>query len=355
MNNRERIERLKMRQPLTDDDYRLLLTDLTEEEVSYLFAVAREVRETIYGRDVYVRGLIEFTNICQNDCYYCGIRKSNHRAVRYRLTPEQILACTTEGYALGFRTFVLQGGEDAWFTKDRLTQIIRAIKDKYPDCAITLSVGERPYEDYACWREAGADRYLLRHETASDNHYRHLHPAPMCLSHRKECLFALRELGYQVGAGFMVGSPGQTVDNLIADLRFLQKLRPHMIGIGPFLAHQDTPFATEPDGSYERTLILLALLRLMFPAVLLPATTALGTIAPDGREKGLLAGANVLMPNLSPVGVREKYALYDNKICTDEESAQCLDCLKQRVQSVGYRIVTDRGDSKMEVLWKKLS
>lgn len=353
--NRKRIDRLKREKNLTDEEFRLLLTTLTEEEKQILFAAAREVREGIYGRDVYVRGLIEFTNICRNDCYYCGIRRSNDKIERYRLIPEQILCCAREGYELGFRTFVLQGGEDGWFTKERLAEVVRAIKGEFPDCAVTLSVGERTREEYACWREAGADRYLLRHETAAEEHYRKLHPASMSLSRRKECLVTLRELGYQTGAGFMVGSPGQTVDNLVADLRFLQEIRPHMIGIGPFLAHQDTPFAKEPDGSYERTLILLALLRLMFPAVLLPATTALGTIAPDGREKGLLAGANVLMPNLSPVGVREKYALYDNKICTGEESAQCLDCLKQRVQSVGYQIVTGRGDSKMEGLWKKLS
>lgn len=323
------------------------MTTLADDDKEYLFAAAREVRERVYGTDVYVRGLIEFTNICRNDCYYCGIRKGNKRAERYRLTPEEILACAREGYGLGFRTFVLQGGEDPWFTGERLAEVIRMIRREFPDCAITLSVGERTREEYACWREAGADRYLLRHETATDAHYKKLHPVSMSLSRRKECLFALRELGYQVGAGFMVGSPGQTVDNLIADLRFLKELRPHMIGIGPFLAHSDTPFAAEPDGSCEQTLILLAMLRLMFPGVLLPATTALGTVAGDGRERGLLAGANVLMPNLSPVGVRKKYELYDNKICTGEESAQCRGCLERRVQSVGYRIVTDRGDSKV--------
>lgn len=341
---------MKRDRTLADEDLRLLLTTLSEEDRQYLFAAAREIREKVYGKDVYVRGLIEFTNICRNDCYYCGIRRSNEKVQRYRLTPEQILHCAREGYELGFRTFVLQGGEDSWFTKETMAEIIRAIKGEYPDCAITLSVGERTREEYACWRAAGADRYLLRHETAAEEHYRKLHPASMSLSRRKACLYTLRELGYQVGAGFMVGSPGQTVDNLLEDIRFLQDLQPHMIGIGPFLAHQDTPFGNEPDGSYERTLVLLALLRLLFPEVLLPATTALGTIAPDGREQGLLAGANVLMPNLSPVGVRKKYELYDNKICTGEESAQCRNCLELRVRSVGYRIVTDRGDSKKEVL-----
>lgn len=347
MNNQERIDKLKRETTLADEELRRLLTTMSEEDEAYLFACARQVREQYYGKAVYVRGLIEFTNICRNDCYYCGIRKSNQKVDRYRLTPEQIQLCAREGYKLGFRTFVLQGGEDSWFTRERMADIIGSLKKEFPDCAITLSVGERDREDYACWREAGADRYLLRHETADEEHYRSLHPASMSLARRKACLFALRELGYQVGAGFMVGSPGQTVDNLIADLRFLQELRPHMIGIGPFLAHQDTPFGQEPNGSYETTLHLLGILRLMFPGVLLPSTTALGTIAPDGREKGLLAGANVVMPNLSPVGVRKKYELYDNKICTGEESAQCRGCLETRVESVGYHIVTDRGDSRM--------
>lgn len=355
MGNRQLIKQLKREKNLSNEELRQLLVTLIdpgnphrEEERQNLFDSARQVRESIYGKDVYVRGLIEFSNICKNDCYYCGIRKSNEKAERYRLTPEEILQCAKEGYVLGFRTFVLQSGEDSWFTKERVADMVRAIKGEFPDCAITLSMGERDKEDYQCWKEAGADRYLLRHETAVDKHYRKLHPVSMSLRHRKECLFTLRGLGYQVGAGMMVGSPGQTVDYLIEDIRFLQELKPHMIGIGPFLAHEDTPFGNEANGSYEMTLILLALLRLLFPKVLLPATTALGTIAPDGREKGLLAGANVLMPNLSPVGVRKKYELYNNKICTGEESAQCRDCLNRRVEAIGYRIVTDRGDSRVE-------
>lgn len=348
------IEQLKKEKNLPNEELRHLLVTLTdpenphrEEEKQNLFDTAKQVRESIYGKDVYVRGLIEFSNICKNDCYYCGIRKSNEKVERYRLTPEEILQCAKEGYALGFRTFVLQSGEDSWFTRERVADMVRAIKEEFPDCAITLSVGERDREDYQCWKEAGADRYLLRHETAVDEHYRKLHPPSMSPRHRKDCLFTLRELGYQVGAGMMIGSPGQTVDHLIEDIRFLQELKPHMIGIGPFLAHEDTPFGNEANGSYEMTLILLALLRLLFPEVLLPATTALGTIAPDGREKGLLAGANVLMPNLSPVKVRKKYELYNNKICTGEESAQCRDCLNRRVEAIGYCIVTDRGDSRV--------
>lgn len=266
------------------------------------------------------------------------------------MTPEDILECAREGYKLGFRTFVLQGGEDIRFTKDGLAEIIFSIKKEFPDCAVTLSVGERCREDYQCWYEAGADRYLLRHETADEEHYKKLHPASMSLAARKKCLYDLRDIGYQVGAGFMVGSPGQTVESLIKDLRFLQELKPHMIGIGPFLSHQETPFAEEKNGSFETTLVLLSILRLMFPGVLLPATTALGTIESDGREKGLLAGANVVMPNLSPVHVRKKYELYDNKICTGEESAQSTDSLRARIESVGYHLVVGRGDSRISPL-----
>jgi len=264
------------------------------------------------------------------------------------LTKEDILECAREGYELGFRTFVLQGGEDGWFTRERMEDVIRSLKKEFPDCAITLSLGERQKEDYECWFAAGADRYLLRHETADEEHYGRLHPDNMSLSERKKCLFHLREIGYQVGAGFMVGSPGQTVDNLVKDLRFLQELKPHMIGIGPYLSHQDTPFYKEKNGSLELTLILLGILRLMFPGVLLPATTALGTIAEGGRERGILAGANVVMPNLSPVSVRKKYLLYDNKISTGEEAAEGVLALKRQMESIGYRVVTDRGDSRIK-------
>lgn len=348
MNNIDLIWKLEQKRTLTDEELIHLIQTIQPAEKEELFARARCVREENYGTGVYVRGLIEFSNICKNDCYYCGIRKSNKKAERYRLTPEEILSCAGTGYELGFRTFVLQGGEDAWFTKDRMADLIHSIKAAYPDCAITLSVGEREKEDYRAWFEAGADRYLLRHETADERHYTALHPADMSLSHRKECLYALREIGYQVGAGFMVGSPGQTAACLVSDIRFLQELKPHMIGIGPFLSHPDTPFCDRADGSFELTLVLLALLRLIFPKVLLPATTALGTIAPDGRERGLLCGANVLMPNLSPVSVRKKYELYHDKICTGDESAQCVQDLKKRVETTGYHIETGRGDSLVQ-------
>lgn len=348
ISNSEWIERLAGERDLPDGGFQQLIETITTEECEFLFSKAREVRERVYGKDVYVRGLIEFSNICKNDCYYCGIRKSNENASRYRLTPEQIISCAEEGYALGFRTFVLQGGEDGWFTAEKVANLVKQIKNLFPDCAVTLSLGEREKGEYELFYNAGADRYLLRHETADETHYACLHPQEMSGRNRKKCLFDLKEIGYQVGAGFMVGSPGQTTKHLIEDIRFLQRLQPHMIGIGPFLSHKDTPFANEPDGSYERTLILLGILRLLFPGVLLPATTALGTIAPDGREKGILAGANVLMPNLSPVDVREKYMLYNNKKCTGDEAARSIRELEARVQSIGYKIVTDRGDSRMD-------
>ncbi|MCD7728082.1 MAG: [FeFe] hydrogenase H-cluster radical SAM maturase HydE [Ruminococcus sp.] len=311
-----------------------------------LFSSADEIRRSVYGTDVYIRGLIEFTNYCKNDCLYCGIRRSNSDCDRYRLTKEDIYGCCEEGYSLGFRTFVLQGGEDMSFKDDDICEIVYNIKSRYPDCAVTLSIGERSRESYSAFKSAGADRYLLRHETANAEHYSKLHPQSMSLENRKNCLFTLKELGYQVGSGFMVGSPFQTLENLVEDFKFLQTLGPDMIGIGPFISHKNTPFKDFPNGSLELTLRLVALLRLVFPKALIPATTALGTLHPNGRELGLKCGANVVMPNLSPVRFREKYELYDNKICTGEESAQCRDCLDRRVKSVGYKIVTDRGDAR---------
>lgn len=308
---------------------------------------AVKVREKHYGRKVFVRGLVEFTNYCKNDCYYCGIRCGNKNAHRYRLTEEQILNCADEGHRLGFNTYVLQGGEDSYFTDKIMCDIIYKIKSKYPDCAITLSIGEKSRESYKAYRDAGTDRYLLRHETADNAHYKKLHPSYMSLENRKNCLYTLRELGYQVGAGFMVGSPYQTSENLAEDLLFLKDLQPHMVGIGPFIPHQDSPFANEKGGTLNLTLTMLALVRLMLPKVLLPSTTALGTIDPMGREKGFDAGANVVMPNLSPTNVRKDYSLYDNKICTGDEAAQCIMCLKGRIERAGYEMDMGRGDSLM--------
>lgn len=315
------------------------------EAVRKLKEEAVRIREIYYGKKVFTRGLIEYTNYCKNDCYYCGIRKSNTNAKRYRLTEDEIMACCENGYELGFRTFVLQGGEDAYYTDDRMVEIIKKIKEAYPECALTLSIGEKSYESYKRFREAGADRYLLRHETANEEHYRKLHPEKMSLAVRKNCLYDLKKLGYQVGAGMMVGSPYQTTEDLAEDLVFLKELQPEMVGIGPFIPHHDTQFSKEPAGSVEMTLFLLAVIRILLPKVLLPATTALGTMDPLGREKGLQAGANVVMPNLSPVKNRKQYELYDNKICTGEEAAECRGCMGRRVASVGYELVTERGDA----------
>lgn len=338
----ELIENLMNTQDASDSQLQLLLSSDASEEP--LAVAADKVRREHYGTDVYIRGLIEFTNYCKNNCYYCGIRAGNNNLKRYRLSEEEILACCKEGYGLGFRTFVLQGGEDLTYSDDDICRMVEKMKHLYPDCAVTLSLGEKSYDAYKRYYMAGADRYLLRHEAANDTLYGKLHPADMSLTNRKNCLYNLKEIGYQVGAGLMVGAPYQTIDNLIEDLRFLQDLSPDMIGIGPYMVHHDTPFKDMPNGSLSLTLKLLSIIRLMFPYVLLPATTALGTIHPKGREMGLKAGANVIMPNLSPSGVRELYSLYENKICTGEEAAECRRCLEVRVQNAGYHIVSDRGD-----------
>ena len=340
------IDKLEKEECLEREEWITLLSACGDEKLrDYAAQKARTVAQGVFGKDLYVRGLIEFSNSCKNDCYYCGIRRSNPEADRYRLSMEDILACCKEGWELGFRTFVLQGGEDGFYRDEWYEELIHEIKRKYPACAITLSVGERTKETYRRWYEAGADRYLLRHETADDAHYRTMHPEEMSPIHRKECLYALKEIGYQVGCGFMVGSPGQGPEQLAQDLEFIHELKPHMVGIGPFVPAAGTPFAKETQGSLELTLFMLSLLRLQEKRVLLPATTALGTIHPLGREMGIQAGANVVMPNLSPVAVRKKYALYDHKICTGEEAAECRGCLNRRMESIGYRIVTDRGDS----------
>ena len=346
-NIREIVDKVKRRQDITLEEFRVIMETASKEEMDYLASTAREVADSIYGKNVYVRGLIEFTNYCRNDCYYCGIRRSNKEAERYRLTEEQIMECCQMGYELGFRTFVLQGGEDPYFTDDRICEIIRNIKNRYEDCAITLSIGEKSRASYERYFEAGADRYLLRHETANECHYRKLHPAELSLENRKRCLWNLKEIGYQVGAGFMVGSPGQTMETLYEDIRFIKELQPHMVGIGPFIPQHNTPFKGEKAGTLEETLKLLSIIRLIHPKVLLPATTALGTIHPMGREKGILAGANVVMPNLSPVSVRKKYELYDHKICTGDEAAECKNCLQSRMEKIGYTIPVDRGDSQL--------
>jgi biotin synthase len=338
------VQELERNQDLTDE---LLLSLITNDDVNpILYQYADKVRKENYGTDVYLRGLIEFSNVCNNDCYYCGIRNGNHNVDRYTLTKEEILSCCELGHELGYRTFVLQSGESLVYSDLQICELVYSIKNRYPDCAITLSIGEKSKQSYVEYYKSGAERYLLRHETANAEHYAKLHPSIMSLENRKRCLFDLKEIGYQVGSGFMVDSPYQTPENLLEDLRFLQILKPDMIGIGTYITHKDTPFNTFPTGSLDLTLKMISILRLMFPYALIPATTALGTISPIGRELGLKAGANVVMPNLSPVMVRKKYQLYDNKICTGEEAGECKGCLERRVQSVGYKIVTHRGDVK---------
>ncbi|MDO5410294.1 MAG: [FeFe] hydrogenase H-cluster radical SAM maturase HydE [Lachnospiraceae bacterium] len=336
--------RLAREGDLPDEQLARLIAERDAETAKCLAKEAREVQNRFYGKKIFVRGLIELSSYCKNDCYYCGIRRSNRLAERYRLDEETILACCKAGYELGFRTFVLQGGEDGWYTDDKICHIVASIRNRYPDCAITLSIGEKSRESYRRYREAGADRYLLRHETATDAHYRMLHPKELSFANRMRCLQDLKELGYQTGCGFMVGAPGQTVEHLVRDLRFLKEFNPQMVGIGPFIPHKETPFAGEKAGSVELTVYLLSIIRLMLPQVLLPATTALGSICRDGREQGILAGANVIMPNLSPEDVRGKYLLYNNKLHTGSDAAENKRLLEKQMLAIGYEVVTARGD-----------
>jgi biotin synthase len=346
----ELIDKLESGGQLSHDEHIRLLTsiigsgDANGDILKVLAEKASAVRMRHYGNKIYARGLVEFTSYCGNDCKYCGIRCSNVNASRYRLTKGEILECCRTGHELGFRTFVLQGGEDPKYADELLIEIVQEIKAEFPEDAITLSLGERRFDSLKALREAGAERYLLRHETANKAHYEYLHPKRMSFEKRIGMLWELKELGYQVGCGFMVGSPGQTPECIADDLAFIKALEPQMVGIGPFIPHKDTPFRREPQGSLKLTLALLSILRLMLPKALIPATTALGTIDPRGREKGILAGANVVMPNLSPVGVRKKYMLYDNKICTGEEAAECRHCLQSRMKRIGCEIVVSRGD-----------
>lgn len=344
MNLHELIDRLHKEHTLTRGEFITLIKERDEENASYLASLAREEAVKIYGNGVFPRGLVEFTNYCKNNCYYCGIQGSNQHANRYRLSKDEILSACENGYQLGYRSFVLQGGEDPHYSDDVMVPIVSEIRKRYQDCAITLSLGERSKESYQKLYDAGADRYLLRHEAATPELYQKLHPESLSLEHRIQCLWNLKEIGYAVGTGFMVGAPYQTVENLVDDLLFIQKLDPQMVGIGPFVPHHDTNFKDYPSGTVELTTYLTSILRLMNPHLLLPATTALGTIDPRGREKGILAGANVVMPNLSPVAVRKDYSLYDNKICTGEEAAECAGCLGRRLASIDYELVFTRGD-----------
>lgn len=323
----------------------IALADDSQQEL-YLFEKARQKKKEVYQDKIYIRGLIELSNYCKNNCLYCGIRAVNTSIERYRLSKEQILDCTRYGHELGFRTFVLQGGEDPAYSDEKICEIVRQIKEEHPDCAVTLSIGEKTYESYKAYKDAGADRYLLRHETATESHYRMLHPEKMSFENRQRCLEDLKSLGYQVGSGFMVGSPFQTIEHIVADLRYLQQLEPDMIGIGPFIPHHQTPFADKEQGNLHLTLRLIAILRLMFPNALLPSTTALGSIHPQGRKMGLRCGANVVMPNLSPLDVRNLYKIYDNKAYVNAEAAEGIAILKKEAEEIGYKVVIDRGDAK---------
>lgn len=346
LTNKDRIDLLNEKKSLSFDEWKILLSTRTDEDCRYSEELAVKAAHELFGNKIYFRGIIEFTNICKNDCFYCGIRKSNCRVNRYRLTPEEILTCCQEGYELGYRTFVLQGGEDSGFSDALMTKIISDIRLAYPDCAITLSIGEKSSASYKSFFNAGANRYLLRHETADSLHYSKLHPSNLSLDTRIECLKSLKSIGYQTGCGMMVGSPYQSLDNIARDMVFLQEFKPHMIGMGPFIPHSDTPFKDFQRGSTKLTLFLLSLSRIMLPNALIPATTALDTAEEDGRIKGILAGCNVIMPNLSPLSVRKKYLLYDNKAGIDVTPKESLDQLKIKVKEIGYEMSSERGDYK---------
>ena len=346
MNNQELICKLNTEHSLEIEEWEQLIDTYTKEDFDYATSLAKEIAIREFGKTIYFRGIIEFSNFCKCDCYYCGIRKSNKACQRYRLELEDIMECCKEGYENGFRTFVLQGGEDGWYTDERMCEIVKTIRETYPDCAITLSLGEKSFESYRKLKEAGADRYLLRHETADEKHFGELHPENQKMQTRLQCLEDLKKLGYQTGCGIMVGTPGQTSKVIATDMKFMEEFQPKMIGIGPFLPHKDTPFREKAKGSVELTLFLLALCRILFPKVLLPSTTALGTVEADGRKQGVLAGCNVVMPNLSPVSVRKKYMLYDEKAGTDMTAAEGIALLRAQMEEIGYEVVIGRGDAK---------
>lgn len=340
---RDIIEKLFLTNDISSDETVFLIQNANDEDKRLVYDKALETKQRYYGKKVYMRGLIEFSNICSRNCLYCGLRAQNSNVDRYRLSKEEILECCRQGRNLGYFTFVLQSGEDPYYTIERMEDIIKAIKSEYPECALTLSIGERSFEEYKRMKDAGADRFLLRHETASRQLYEKLHP-DMSFDKRTRCLYDLKKAGFQVGAGFMVGLPGQTEEMLAEDLHFLKKLNPEMIGIGPFIPHSKTPLKEEKGGNVEDTIFMVALARLFVPKALIPATTALGTLHEKGRELALKAGANVVMPNLTPLAYRPKYQLYENKICTGDDAAHCRVCIEKRITSAGFEIDMGRGD-----------
>ena len=309
-----------------------------------LFEQARKTAFQYYSGRVFIRGLVEISNYCKNNCFYCGIRRDNHTLARYRLTPEVILACIQNGYSLGLRSFVMQGGEDPGFPDSTVIKIIREFRRSFPDASLTLSLGEKSREIYQQFFEAGADRYLLRHETASKAHYDRIHPPEMSFNARIQGLHDLTSVGFQTGAGFMVGSPFQTPEDLAHDLLFLKDLNPHMVGLGPFITQADTPFAQFPSGTAAETLVMLALTKLMLPKAMLPATTALVTLLEGNRKPAFDVGANVVMPNISPLNTRKLYNLYSGKLATGAESAEGLCILVEQIKAAGYTPEFSRGD-----------
>lgn len=344
MNNQQLIDKLELNGILSFDEFKQLLSTYNYQDFNYAKKRANKITKQVFKNKIYIRGLIEISSYCKNDCYYCGLRKSNLKALRYRLSKEEIMLCCNEGYKLGFRTFVLQSGEDLYYDDDLMIDIIKSIRSLYPDCAITLSLGEKNKETYQKYYDAGANRYLLREETYNEEHYYRLHPHEMSFKKRIECLSNLKEIGFQTGCGFMVGSYFQTIDHIINDLLFIKELQPEMVGIGPFLVHQDTPFKDQKNGDLNLTLFLLSIIRIMNKDVLLPATTALATLDPNGRIEGIKHGCNVVMPNLSPSEVRKKYLLYDNKAASGQEASEGLNELTDTLKKEGYQIVYQRGD-----------
>lgn len=346
LENRELIDKLNEDKKLNLYQWEQLLGTFKEEDQKYAANMARNISLEKFGNKIFFRGIVEFTNVCKNNCKYCGIRRGNKEVSRYRLNKEEILKCCEEGYKYGYRTFVLQGGEDNYYSDEMMEDIISSIHKKYPDCAITLSIGEKERESYEKFYKAGATRFLLRHETADEKHYEKLHTDELSWEHRMNCLKNLKDIGYQTGCGFMVGSPYQSISNIAKDMIFIEKFKPQMIGIGPFIAHKDTPFKDFPCGSAKMTLFILSLCRIMLPDVLLPATTALSTVRDDGRQLGVLSGANVIMPNLSPIEVRKKYMLYDNKAITGDDAGENLKLIQGNMNEIGYEVIIDKGDYK---------
>ena len=322
-----------------------LLDNIDSKSKELLIEKAHKTRLKYFKNKVYIRGLVELTSFCKKDCLYCGLRRTNKNAQRYRLSKEEVLECVRAGDKLGYKTIVLQGGEDAYFNDEVMVDIIKSIKKEFPNNAITLSLGERSYESYKKMYNAGADRYLLRHESASKKLYEDIHPGEP-FEIRRKCLKNLKDIGYQAGAGFMVGIPNQTNEDLVNDLLFVKDFEPAMCGIGPFIPHKDTPFKGFNCGSAKMTLFILSLCRIMLPDVLLPATTALSTVRDDGRQLGVLSGANVIMPNLSPIEVRKKYMLYDNKAITGDDAGENLKLIQDNINEIGYEVIIDKGDYK---------